>query len=96
VDDYVPVNLQGDPLFAKPAGGRQIWIMIIEKCWAKLHGSYGAIVGGLPNEVLQSFSYSPTYHYEITNEANQLNDLWLKLCQCQSLGATISCSTKSE
>ncbi len=29
VDDYVPVNLQGDPLFAKPAAGRQIWIMIL-------------------------------------------------------------------
>ncbi len=49
VDDYVPVTQQGMPLFAKPAGGNEIWVMILEKCWAKLHGSYGAIVGGLPN-----------------------------------------------
>ena len=49
VDDYVPVTAQGTPLFAKPAGGNEIWVMILEKCWAKLHGSYGAIVGGLPN-----------------------------------------------
>ena len=48
VDDYIPVNQQGDPLFAKPTGGNQIWIMILEKCWAKLHGSYGSIIGGLP------------------------------------------------
>lgn len=60
VDDYIPVNQQGDPLFAKPAGGREIWVMILEKCWAKLHGSYGAIVGGLPNEVLHAFSGAPT------------------------------------
>ena len=47
VDDYIPVNQQGDPLFAKPAANREIWVMILEKCWAKLHGSYGAVVGGL-------------------------------------------------
>ena len=49
VDDYVPVSDSGEPLFAKPADGRDIWVMILEKCWAKLNGSYGNIVGGLPN-----------------------------------------------
>lgn len=47
VDDYIPVTPQNTPLFAKPAGGKEIWVMILEKCWAKLHGSYGAIVGFL-------------------------------------------------
>ena len=41
VDDYIPVNQQGDPLFARPAAHRQIWVMILEKVWAKLHHSYG-------------------------------------------------------
>lgn len=68
VDDYIPVNQQGDPLFAKPAAGREIWVMILEKCWAKLHGSYGAIVGGLPNEVLHAFSGAPTYYHEISSD----------------------------
>lgn len=45
VDDYIPVSPQNTPLFAKPAGGREIWVMILEKAWAKIHGSYGAIVG---------------------------------------------------
>lgn len=47
VDDYIPVSPQNTPLFAKPAGGREIWVMILEKAWAKLHGSYGAIVGNV-------------------------------------------------
>ena len=29
VDDYVPVNEEGEPLFAKPAGGREIWVMLL-------------------------------------------------------------------
>lgn len=59
VDDYIPVDQQGQPLFAKPAKGREIWIMILEKCWAKLHKSYGAVVGGLPGEVLSSLTRAP-------------------------------------
>lgn len=34
----------------------------MEKAWAKIHGSYGAIVGGLPNEVLHAFSGAPTFY----------------------------------
>ncbi len=37
VDDYIPVDQQGQPLFAKPAKGKEVWVMILEKCWAKLH-----------------------------------------------------------
>jgi calpain-15 len=48
VDDYFPVNQRGEPIFAKPSGNREIWVMILEKCWAKLNGSYADIEGGLP------------------------------------------------
>ena len=47
VDDFIPVTPQNTPLFAKPAGGCEIWVMILEKAWAKLFGSYAAIVGTL-------------------------------------------------
>ena len=72
VDDFIPVTPQNTPLFAKPAGGREIWVMILEKCWAKLHGSYAAIVGGLPNEVLHAFSGAPTFYRNVpTNKEKQ-------------------------
>ncbi len=45
VDDYIPIDGKGRPLFAKPSGGKEIWVMILEKCWAKLFGTYEAIVG---------------------------------------------------
>ncbi len=48
IDDFFPVNQRGDPLFAKPAGKREIWVMVLQKIWAKLFGSYANIVGGLP------------------------------------------------
>lgn len=29
VDDYIPVTPQNTPQFAKPAGGKEIWVMIL-------------------------------------------------------------------
>jgi len=40
VDDFVPVTSDDKPVFAKPSGGKEIWVIILEKCWAKLYGSY--------------------------------------------------------
>jgi hypothetical protein len=43
VDDYFPVYEPLDTLvFAKPKDS-EIWVMILEKIWAKLRGSYGNI-----------------------------------------------------
>ncbi len=46
VDDYFPCcPRSGELLGAQPAGGNEIWVMILEKCWAKLFGSYNVIDG---------------------------------------------------
>lgn len=38
LDDKFPCN-GIRPLYAKPHGN-EIWVMLLEKAWAKLHGSY--------------------------------------------------------
>jgi len=77
VDDYFPCNNKGELLGAQPAGGRELWVMVLEKCWAKMFKSYDAIdgkyffySGGLPNEVLHAFSAAPTYNYRIPQTAD--------------------------
>ena len=46
VDDFLPVNAEGEWAFARDYNGVQIWPAIIEKAYAKLHGTYDDIVGG--------------------------------------------------
>ncbi len=71
IDDYFPVK-NGKPVFAQPAGGKQIWVMVLEKCWAKLFGSYANVVGGLPDEVLHAFTSAPVFYRSIgTNKEKQ-------------------------
>ena len=42
VDDYLPVDSDGMPAFAK-SKVPELWICLLEKAWAKLNGSYHAI-----------------------------------------------------
>ena len=44
VDDYVPVNKAGQPIFCQP-NKNEIWVPLFEKAWAKANGSYANISG---------------------------------------------------
>lgn len=45
IDDLIPC-VDGEPVFSKNHGN-EIWVLLLEKAYAKLHGSYAAIEGGL-------------------------------------------------
>lgn len=47
VDDFFPCDSRnGQPLFAQPADG-ELWVLLLEKAFAKYCGSYGELQGGL-------------------------------------------------
>jgi len=47
VDDHFPCDASGQPLFANP-NGRELWVLLLEKAFAKFMGDYAALEGGLP------------------------------------------------
>lgn len=80
IDDYVPVFKETDrPVFCK-ANVREIWVMLLEKAWAKLKGSYGAIIEGCPHEVFSCFCIAPssTIHINSLNKDYE-EKIWEKL-----------------
>lgn len=38
-----------------------MWVILLEKAWAKVFGSYGNIVSGDPREVIASITGGPTW-----------------------------------
>ena len=48
VDDYLPVLKGTNQIAFARSKQPEMWVSLIEKGWAKLHGSYSAIHGGLP------------------------------------------------
>ena len=69
LDDYFPVEKNNihSLKFAKP-NNNEIWVLLIEKAWAKINGGYSNIIGGSPREALKA----------LTNFANET----LKFNEC--------------
>ena len=59
VDDYFPCYPQAGPIFAKSRVD-DLWVLILQKAYAKLHGSYFALRGGYCVEALEDLTGCPT------------------------------------
>jgi calpain-15 len=67
VDDYFPCYPEGEPLFAK-CHGNELWVMLLEKAFAKLHGNYYLLRGGYVHEALIDLTGCPCVSYDIEDE----------------------------
>lgn len=43
LDDYIPCFPEGEPIFGKCAEVNQLWVVLIEKAFAKMYGKYGTL-----------------------------------------------------
>jgi len=108
VDDMLPVT--DDPRRAELAfesklafsrcgsstGGQQLWVSILEKAYAKAHGSYQAISGGQISEALLDLTGCPTEDIDLSAADLDLEHLWRKLCEFRRLKFPMGCSTDSD
>ena len=61
IDDHFPCRAEegGGPIFSQ-ASGNELWVLLIEKAYAKLQGSYYACRLGTPTEALIDLTGAPT------------------------------------
>ena len=65
LDDYFPCSKKTRvPIFAKP-NGPELWVMLLEKAWAKINGGYLNITGGYASEVLSVFTSFPIETFDL-------------------------------
>lgn len=74
VDDFIPCKTQIDQTYPcySQAKGKELWVVLIEKMYAKLHSNYARIEGGQPYETIRDLTGAPgrIYLCETTK------DLW--------------------
>jgi calpain-15 len=59
--------MDGAPCFSS-ANGNELWVIILEKAWAKVHGSYERIEAGLAHEVMRDLTGAPSYDEDVDDE----------------------------
>ena len=91
VDDFFPCgNENSGPCFSK-CNGDELWVIILEKAWAKIYGSYERIERPTSSDALTSLTGAPCENFTSDNK-----DLWDKLLEgmrkeyimCASAGDT--------
>lgn len=60
VDDFFPCYYNGQPMFTRGQPD-EIWVMLLEKAYAKLLGSYDALKQGSASKVFFDFIGMPTF-----------------------------------
>ena len=65
VDDRFPCfNKQRGPCFSR-GHGKEIWVLVIEKAWAKTYGNYKQIEAGFTREALSAFTGAPARTFQM-------------------------------
>ena len=99
VDDYFPCFPQDTPIFSR-SHGNELWVLLLEKAYAKLHGSYALLRGGWAAEGMMDLTGCPTLNIDFTTQEGKAmiesSELWSKIKEFDDLGALISASTAGE
>ena len=68
MDDYIPCSKEagGLPMFSRGASG-DMWVMLLEKAYAKLHGNYFTLRGGQSQDALMDLTGFPTNNFDLSN-----------------------------
>ena len=75
MDDYLPVHKGTSSQAFAHSDQQELWVSLLEKGWAKLHGSYAATEGGLPDFVANHISGVPSEALR-HEEHKDLDEFW--------------------
>ena len=75
VDDYFPCYGSWGKNFAfSSTNGNELWVILLEKAWAKLNGSYAKAIGGEPHEIFEVITNAYSRKIRVKNISE--DDLW--------------------
>ena len=82
VDDYFPYDTNTERwAFSRPSkedGVNEIWVLILEKVWAKVFGSYQRIEAGTAGEAMYPLTGCP-HQFFLHSDVKDMDKLWKKI-----------------
>uniref|UniRef100_A0A6T6KIL7 Uncharacterized protein n=1 Tax=Rhodosorus marinus TaxID=101924 RepID=A0A6T6KIL7_9RHOD len=91
IDDHLP--MKGDlPAFSQTSRD-QLWVPLLEKAYAKAHGSYWSISGGEIAEAMLELTACPTETISFSSTTFDSNETWERLVSFSSSHFPMGCAT---
>ncbi|XP_063584758.1 calpain-A-like [Penaeus indicus] len=94
IDDRLPTK-DGVLMFARSADASEFWVALVEKAYAKLHGTYEALEGGQSMDAMVDLTGGLAERYDMEDTEN-LKKLYTHLLKSSRNGAFITCSRKGD
>ncbi|KAL8255534.1 hypothetical protein R6Q59_030601 [Mikania micrantha] len=99
VDDWIPCESPGKPAFATSKKGNELWVSLLEKAYAKLHGSYEALEGGLVQDALVDLTGGAGEEIDMRSSQAQIDlasgRLWSQLLRFKQEGFLLGAGSPS-
>ena len=78
----------------------EFWVSLLEKAYAKIHGHYTSLAGGLPVNALTDFTGGIEQRFEFKSDSSishlRLEDLFDFIKSCLDFGSLIACSINAD
>ncbi|WCJ28805.1 calpain-type cysteine protease family [Euphorbia peplus] len=99
VDDWIPCESAGKPAFATSRKSNELWVSLLEKAYAKLHGSYEALEGGLVQDALVDLTGGAGEEIDMRSSQAQIDlasgRLWSQILRFKQEGFLLGAGSPS-
>jgi len=93
MDDYIPCSASTKkPIFTR-SNGKELWVVLLEKAWAKIYGSYARIEAGLTRECLHDLTGAPTKYYLTGDNQKKNEEIWQELVKGEQKDFVMTCGS---